>query len=75
MPACQQAQPSIQNAEGNLRNQPAISVTRSTAKISDRYSQENDLSFVDRVPNHHTPQQMGATLDRLRARKADDLIG
>ena len=38
MPACQQAQPSIQNAEGNLRNQPEISVTRSTAKISDRYT-------------------------------------
>jgi hypothetical protein len=35
---CQHAQPSTPNAEGNPRNQPEISVRRSTAKIADRYS-------------------------------------
>src|SRR5450759_905793 len=34
---CQHAQPSTPNAEGYLRNQPEISVRRSTAKIADRY--------------------------------------
>src|SRR5450759_2607656 len=34
---CQHAQPSTPNAEGNPRNQPEISVRRSTAKSADRY--------------------------------------
>src|ERR1039458_8742680 len=35
---CQHAQPSTPNAEGNPRNQPEISVRRSTAKTADHYS-------------------------------------
>src|SRR5216684_347591 len=35
MPACQ---PSLPNAERNLRNRPEVRVTRSTAKSADRYS-------------------------------------
>src|SRR5450756_2163837 len=36
-PICPHAQPSTPNAEGYLRNQPEISVRRSTAKSADRY--------------------------------------
>ena len=42
-PASQHDQPSIPNAEGNLRNQPVISMRRSTAKIEDRYNQEGPV--------------------------------
>ncbi len=35
MPACQ---PSLPNAERNLRNRPEVRVTRSTAKSADRYN-------------------------------------
>src|SRR2546428_9875004 len=36
--ACQHAQPSLPNAERNLRNRPEVRVTRSTAKSADRYT-------------------------------------
>jgi len=46
---CQHAQPSTPNAEGNPRNQPEISVRRSTAKSADRYithwRQQRDLGL------------------------------
>ena len=40
---CQHAQPSTPNAEGNLKNQPEISVRRSTAKSADRYIRPGPL--------------------------------
>src|SRR5674476_1414673 len=46
---CQHAQPSTPNAEGNPRNQPEISVRRSTAKIADRYSKAQSQFPGNRV--------------------------
>ena len=59
MPACQ---PSLPNAERNLRNRPEVRVTRSTAKSADRYRKaveavleysgediESNLSLVEKM--------------------------
>jgi hypothetical protein len=51
--ACQHAQPSLPNAERNLRNRPEVRVTRSTAKSADRYSIEllRDADLDDQIEN------------------------
>jgi hypothetical protein len=62
---CQHAQPSTPNAEGNPRNQPEISVRRSTAKIADRYKMPHsgikeaatNLSAI--IPNAPFPPNLG----------------
>jgi hypothetical protein len=46
---CQHAQPSTPNAEGNPRNQPEISVRRSTAKSADRYN-SGTTTLIGGVP-------------------------
>src|ERR1019366_6469285 len=58
---CQHAQPSTPNAEGNLKNQPEISVRRSTAKSADRYNGGNadgaPASPADAIAEDHGQHQ------------------